>query len=158
MSTNEVSLGLRAPDASLTNEQGTSIRLSDLWKQGGLVLVFYPGDQTPGCTIQLCFFRDDWKKFREINFSIAGINHGSAESHQQFSAKHHFPFPLLVDTQKRVAKLYGATRSLFGFTLTRRLVIGIDRDGIVRYIRQGMPRHADILKALKPYAINPKTS
>lgn len=158
MNIKELHIGTSAPDASLTNEQGTSTRLSDLWKQGGLVIVFYPGDQTPGCTIQLCAFRDDWEKFRELGLSIVGVNHGNSDSHKQFSEKHHFPFPLLVDAQKRVAKLYGSVYSFLGFTLIRRMVVGIDRDGTVRYIRHGMPRHADILKALKPYAINTKTS
>lgn len=150
MKTKELVVGAPAPDAILTDDHGNSVRLSDLWKTGALVVVFYPGDQSPGCTIQLCAIRDDWTRFQEAGITVVGINHGSAESHTRFREQHAFPFSLLVDSQKHTSRTFGATRSIFGFEIIRRMVVGIDRNGTVRYIRNGMPRHADILKALKP--------
>lgn len=148
----DLHVGDRAPELNLKDASGQTISLTGFHKRQPVVLVFYPGDLTPGCTIQLCAIRDDWKKFQEANIAVFAVNHGDATSHQRFTAAHTLPMPLLVDPQKKVCAAYGAIRSVFGIKLIRRRVVGIDKDGIVRYIKNGMPKDVDILKAMKPYS------
>jgi peroxiredoxin Q/BCP len=145
-------VGSKAPDFALKDATGSNIRLSDALASGPVVLVFYPGDHTPGCTIQLCAIRNDWQEFEKLGLSVFGINHANAESHKAFGGAHRFPFPLLVDTDKRVSAQYGAVRSLLKVSVIRRTVIGISQDGVIRYLRQGFPKHAEILKTMKPFA------
>lgn len=143
-----ITLGDRAPDFTLADQTGHNVRLSDVLRQKAVVLFIYPGDLTPGCTIQLCTVRDDWQKFAAAGVAVFGLNHGDQKSHQTFIERHTFPFPLLVDKHKRVAEQYGATRKLLGAKVIRRTVVGIDRDGLIRFYKHGMPKTADILKAL----------
>lgn len=144
-------IGERAPDFILKDAAGTSVHLSDVLTSGPIVLIFYPGDRTPGCTIQLCAIRDDWQMFEKLGISVFGVNHADAASHAAFASEQHFPFPLLVDPEKEVSRTYGATRSLGKLSVIRRTVVGISRDGIIRYYRRGLPKNAEILKAIKPF-------
>jgi peroxiredoxin Q/BCP len=144
----ELAVGKNAPDFSLADQAGKPVRLSDFRGKQAVVLIFYPGDMTPGCTLQLCAIRDDWQKFREAGIAVFGVNHADAASHARFAGKYRFPFPLLVDEGKAVSKKYGAMKKLFKANVIKRSVIGIGKDGVVRYVRRGMPRDAEILKAM----------
>lgn len=145
-------VGDQAPLFELKASDGETVRLTDLLPLGPAVLFFYPGDRTPGCTIQLCAVRDEWQNFRDLGLQVFGINHADSASHRAFSTAHHFPFPLLVDEKKAVSKTYGAIRSIFGIQVIRRTVVGISEDGIIRYLREGLPKNAEILKAMRPFA------
>ncbi len=145
-------VGGQAPSFELKTDEGKTVRLSDALQVGPVILIFYPGDRTPGCTIQLCAVRDEWQDFRDFGLQVFGINHADAASHRAFSAAHRFPFPLLVDEKKTVSKTYGAIRSILGIQVIRRTVVGISEDGIIRYIRAGLPKNAEILKAMRPFA------
>lgn len=136
----------------MKDPEGKTVKWSDFKGKQALVLIFYPGDMTPGCTVQLCAIRDDWKKFRELGIAVFGVNHAEADSHRRFIEKYHFPFPLLIDKNKKVSARYGAIKKFFKATVIKRSVIGIDKDGIIRYLKRGMPKDADLLKAMKPYA------
>jgi len=151
MNTKDLSIGGPAPAFNIKDHHGQTVKLESFREKQPLVLIFYPGDLTPGCTIQLCAIRDDWKKFQTANIAVFGINHGDADSHNKFAKKHTLPLPLLIDPQKKVSAKYGAMRSFLGIRLIRRRVVGIDKHGIVRYIKNGMPKNADIFKAMKPY-------
>ncbi len=107
-----------------------------------VVLVFYPADETPTCRQQLCEFRDQWSLVESRNTVVFGVNPGSAESHAEFRAKRSFPFPLLVDREKLVAKQYGA-----GGPIVRRTVYLIGPDGTIRYARRGKPAPEEVLGA-----------
>lgn len=157
MATHELRLGEKAPAFTLKDQAGQTVRLADFRGHKSVILIFYPGDMTPGCTIQLCAVRDDWSKFKDSDLTVFGVNHAKAESHAEFSKKFSFPFPLLVDSTKRVSAAYGAVRKIFSTIIIRRSVIGIDAGGIIRYIKRGMPKNADILKAMKPYAHSTQT-
>ncbi len=152
MAAHDLRVGDKAPDFSLKDQDGRLVHLADFRGQASVVLIFYPGDMTPGCTVQLCAVRDDWGKFQDAGIAVFGINHAKAESHGEFVHKFSFPFPLLVDPAKHTSARYGAMRNLFTVKVIRRSVIGIDKQGIVRYIKRGMPKNADILKAMKSYA------
>jgi len=95
-----------------------------------VVLAFYPGDNTPGCTRQLCSYRDDWSRFEEIGAVLLGISPQDVDSHEKFAQKRDFPFPLLADTDKRTIEAYGVGAPILG---VRRSVFVVDSGGIVRY-------------------------
>ncbi|HEY2015033.1 MAG TPA: peroxiredoxin [Bryobacteraceae bacterium] len=134
-------IGTAAPDFSLTDDSGRTVKLSDL-RGKRVVLVFYPGDDTPGCTKQLCQFRDDWSQARTAGVEVFGVNPQSARSHTKFREKYHFPFPLLVDPGQRVAALYHANG-----LIVKRTVYVIGPDGVIRFARRGMPSPSEVLQA-----------
>ena len=138
-----LAVGTTAPGFDTTDEKGNSVRLADFKGKKNVVLVFYPGDDTPGCTSQLCAIRDDWKDFEDAGVAVFGINPAKAESKQKFSGKYGFPFPLLPDTEKKLVKSYGCEGLLF----TKRTVYGIDKEGTIVFAERGMPKNADILAA-----------
>lgn len=142
-------IGSKAPAFSLKNQNGETVSLESALSTGPVVLIFYPGDQTPGCTIQLCAIRDDWNDFEKAGIRVFGINPSDESSHAAFSKKHEFPFPLLVDEDRKVAKAYDAEQDLLIAKIVRRTVVGINQEGRIIYYRQGLPRTNEILKAFK---------
>lgn len=144
----ELAVGIKAPLFTLMDARGKSVSLSDFRGKKHVVLIFYPGDMTPGCTMQLCAIRDDWKKFTTKDTVVFGVNQADATSHSRFSKTYRFPFPLLIDTGRRVSAKYGATRKYFKATIIRRTVVGIDKNGVIFYLRRGMPKNTEILKAI----------
>lgn len=143
-----IKVGDKAPAFTLKTQDGKEVSLSDFEGKKPVVLVFYPGDMTPGCTIQLCNIRDDWSKFEQAGAVVFGVNHADSESHSKFSNKFHFPFPLLIDTDKKVSKKYGAIKKLFSATVIKRTVVTIDKNGVIKFYRAGMPKDTEILKSI----------
>ena len=133
-------VGTLAPDFSLPDDSGGVVQLSGL-RGSTVVLVFYPGDDTPGCTKQLCQFRDHWGDARARGIEVFGVNPGSARSHDKFREKFHFPFPLLVDQGQKVAALYHANG-----LIVKRTVYRIGPDGVIGFARRGMPRPEEVLR------------
>lgn len=148
MPDNQLKIGDKAPDFNLKTNENQEVHLSDFIGQKPVVLIFYPGDMTPGCTIQLCNIRDDWSKFNQAKVAVFGINHADAESHGRFAKKYNFPFPLLIDVDKKVSKKYEAVKKLFSATVIKRTVVAIGKDGTIKFYRHGMPKDAEILKTL----------
>lgn len=118
----------KAPGFSLQSDSGDDYRLSDHAGQR-VLLVFYPGDNTPVCTRQLCEYRDGIESFADLGVSVVGISSDDLESHRSFRSKHDLPFVLLSDPDLEVAQLYGC-KGTFGM---KRAVFLIDEEGIVRY-------------------------
>jgi peroxiredoxin Q/BCP len=135
--------GTPAPDFTLSDDSGRSVTLSKL-RGKNVVLVFYPGDDTPGCTKQLCQFRDDWADARKRGVEVFGVNPQSAQKHQKFRNKFSFPFPLLVDQGQKVAALYKANG-----LIVKRTVYLIGPDGQIRFARRGMPNPTEVLAAAR---------
>jgi len=133
--------GAAAPDFALPDELGHVVALSGL-RGRNVTLVFYPGDDTPGCTKQLCQFRDQWEKARARGVEIFGVNPQSALKHDRFRQKYHFPFPLLVDEGQKVAALYHANG-----LIVKRTVYVIGPGGKIRFGKRGMPDPAEVLAA-----------
>ena len=133
--------GTKAPDFTLPAQGSKAVTLSKL-RGSNVVLVFYPGDDTPVCRKQLCEFRDRWDLARGRNTQVFGVNPSSAESHRKFQEKFHFPFPLLVDAGQKVATLYRAN-GLF----IKRTVYLIGPDGVIRYAKRGKPDPQEVLSA-----------
>jgi peroxiredoxin Q/BCP len=134
--------GTPAPPFICPDEEGSVFILN---QQRGkfVVLVFYPRDETPGCTEQLCELRDRWEELRARNTIVVGINPGSAQSHRAFRARHKLPFPLLVDDSRRVARLYRSAG-----LLVRRTVYLIDPKGVIRFSARGKPSIDELMAAL----------
>jgi peroxiredoxin Q/BCP len=127
---NSIRINEPAPDFSLPDANGDEWRLSD---QRGkvVVLLFYPGDETPVCTRQMCSVRDRWDDYMATGAEVVGISSDSVESHRNFAAHHNLPLRLLSDADGVASKLYGA-RSLIPGKVARSVFV-IDALGILRY-------------------------
>jgi len=123
------SVGEQAPDFELQGTDGP-FKLSE-HRGERVVLLFYPGDNTPVCTKQFCSYRDRADDFASLNAKVVGISSQSVSSHTDFIGKHRLNVPLLADEDKAVAKAYSATRP--GLGGTARAVIVIDEQGVVRH-------------------------
>ncbi len=96
--------GEKAPHFSLIDENGIKHSLSDFKNKKPIILIFYPGDNTPRCTKQLCELRDNYEKLISFDSTaVFGINDGNIESHKKFSSEHRYQFPLLTDSNSEVA-------------------------------------------------------
>jgi peroxiredoxin Q/BCP len=143
--------GAPAPDFTLTDGDGQPWRLSD---HGGKVvaLLFYPGDETPICTKQMCSVRDRWEDYAATGAEVVGISTDSVESHKQFAEHHNLPLRLLADVDRKVADLYGANSLVPG--KVARSVFVIDGNGTIRYrdvrpLGLFRPKDDDVLRAIR---------
>jgi len=123
-----------APDFTAKNQNGESVKLSDL-RGKRVILYFYPKDDTPGCTKQACSLRDSFDVFEEKGIKIFGVSIDDENSHRKFIAKYALPFDLLADTDKEMVNAYGVYgekmnygKKYFGINRTTFL---IDETGII---------------------------
>ena len=137
-------VGDAAPSFSLEGSDGKTTTSESL-KGHPYVLVFYPGDNTPGCTVQLCRLRDGYAQFQAKQTAIFGVNHANKQSHEGFAKKQKLPFPLLVDPNRQLAKAYGVGSTL-GFV--HRTVFVVDGQGVVRFTEGGMPSNETLLNVI----------
>jgi thioredoxin-dependent peroxiredoxin len=121
-------VGDPAPDFTLESTDGT-FRLSD-HRGERVVLLFYPGDESPVCTRQFCSYRDRGADMSGLRALVVGISHQDVDSHRAFSEHHGLTVPLLADVDREVAGAYGVSVRVLG---TRRAAVIVDEDGIVRY-------------------------
>ncbi|NBO97110.1 MAG: peroxiredoxin [Actinobacteria bacterium] len=133
-SATSVEVGDIAPDFTLPGTSNKNYSLSQFRGQT-VVLVFYPGDETLVCTKQLCSYNNELQQFAKVNAQILAISAQDIASHESFSAKQGFKFPLLADTQKTVANLYSVI-GLLG--LPRRSVFVVDANGVIKYAHRAV--------------------
>jgi peroxiredoxin Q/BCP len=135
MSASGVEVGDQAPDFTLPGVEGTTRRDYTLSEYRGrkVVLAFYPGDFTPGCTKQMCQYRDNFEEFQGVEAVLLGISPQDVDSHERWIEKRQLPFPLLADTEKKVIDEYGVRG--FGPIAVKRSTFVIDAAGIVRHKR-----------------------
>jgi peroxiredoxin Q/BCP len=145
--------GQKAPEFALSSSEGTKVSLKDL-RGKTVVLYFYPKDDTPGCTKEACAFRDEYAQLKK-KAVLLGVSPDSIESHEKFRDKYKLPFPLLADTDKAVAKKYGAfgEKVLYGKKVVGmiRSTFAIDGEGVVRKVfpKVRVDGHADkVLEAV----------
>jgi thioredoxin-dependent peroxiredoxin len=127
-----VTPGSRAPDFTLSDQDGALVRLSDLLQKGPVVLYFYPKDETLGCTLEACQFRDQHARFARVSATIVGISDDSVAQHRAFRDHHGLPFVLLSDPHGEVRKRYGVKKTL-GLVPGRATFV-IDSRGIVQHV------------------------
>ncbi len=128
-----VKVGDPAPKFEGKDHEGKTWKLEDFAGKKAVLLYFYPKDNTPGCTAQACGLRDRLGDLKKDNVEVIGVSFDSAESHKKFVADHNLNFPLLVDTDGRIADLYGA-RKAPGAKMARRVSVLIDKDGKVAHV------------------------
>ncbi len=127
-------VGQMAPDFELPDGNGQRWKLSSN-RGKTVVLLFYPGDETPVCTKQLCSVRDNWERYLETGAELVGINTDTIEKHQRFAAHYKLPMRLLADPEGKVVRAY----DMKGLIGTRRGVVVIDKEGIVRHRQVVLP-------------------
>ena len=139
--------GDRVDDFVLPDQTGTPRRFSDLLTAGPVVLFFYPAAMTPGCTKEACHFRDLAAEFAATGAQRVGISTDGVDKQAQFVDRHSFDYPLLSDTDGRVATQFGVKRGLLGtFLPVKRTTFVIDVDGTVLGViasELNMDTHAD---------------
>ncbi|MBW4531340.1 MAG: peroxiredoxin [Aphanothece saxicola GSE-SYN-MK-01-06B] len=123
--------GDTAPLIALPDQDGTE-RRSDQLEGKALVLFFYPKDDTPGCTMEACAFRDSYADLQGLGAAVWGVSGDDAASHRRFANRHRLPFPLLVDAGNRLRKAFGVP-SVLGL-LPGRVTYVIDGQGVVRHV------------------------
>jgi peroxiredoxin Q/BCP len=123
----KLQVGDMAPDFTALTDEGKSVSLSD-YRGKRVVLYFYPADDTPGCTIQACSFRDHYVEIQERNAVVLGISPDDVNSHQKFKTKFNLPFTLLVDADHAIAEAYGTWGEKTNFGKT---YMGIIRGQVV---------------------------
>jgi thioredoxin-dependent peroxiredoxin len=124
-------VGEKAPDVTLKGDGGAAVALSKHLGQKTLVLYFYPKDDTPGCTVEACTFRDSYQDLTDAGAEVIGVSADGEGSHAAFKAKHGLPFVLLSDPDGSAAKAFGVKKT-FGL-IAGRVTFVIDRQGVVRH-------------------------
>lgn len=129
----KVEVGNTLPGFTLPDQNGNLFSIDSVIGRKNLVIYFYPKDDTPGCTEEACYFRDELDVFREADALIIGISGQSVESHKKFAEKYNLNFTLLSDEGDKVRKLFGVPVNFFGL-LPGRVTYIVDKLGKVVYI------------------------
>lgn len=132
-----LNIGDKAPDFNLKDQNGNDISLDSL-KGKRVILYFYPKDDTPGCTVEACNFRDDFSLYTDRDTVILGVSPDGEQSHQKFIKKFDLPFSLLCDEDHSVAEEYGAwgEKNMYGrkYMGIVRTTVQIDKDGMIEQV------------------------
>ena len=144
-------VGETAPDFTLRDGKGNNWSLSE-HKGKTVVLLFYPGDNTPVCTKQLCSVRDNWEDYQKTGAEVVGISTDTTKSHRDFAEKYDLPLTLLSDASGEVSAEYGMKSWLPG--RSARGVVVIDKNGVVRHhqvqsLSLFRPKDDEVLAAIK---------
>ena len=152
---NKIEIGSIIPGFTLPDQNGILFDINSVLGKKKLVIYFYPKDDSPGCTKEACYFRDQYEVFNEAGAMIIGISGQSVESHKKFAEKYRLSYTLLSDEGNKIRKLFGVPTGLFGI-LPGRVSYITDKNGKVVYIfnsQSQATRHVDealrVLKELK---------
>lgn len=138
-------VGQQAPDFSAIDQESNEVSLGSLCAGRGVILVFYPRNNTPLCTMQLCEMRNWHTQLIDAGWNVVGVNSASRTSSQKFHKRLKLPFPILIDSDGAIAEKYEAR--WFGL-LPRRRVVAVDINGRVRFIANGKPTPQNVLRNL----------
>ena len=151
----KVEIGSKIPAFTLSDQNGNTFNITSVIGKKNLVIYFYPKDDSPGCTKEACYFRDQFEVFNQADALIIGISGQSVESHKKFAEKYRLSYTLLSDEGNKVRKLFGVPTDLFGI-LPGRVTYIADKSGNVVHVfdSQGQAtKHVDealrILKSLQ---------
>ena len=124
--------GEKAPLVEGKDQNGKTWKLADEVGKKVVLLYFFPKDDTPGCTKEACGFRDRIEDLKKENVEVVGVSFDSAESHQNFISKYYLNFPLLADTDGKIAEAYGT--KMEGKNMSRRVSFLIGLDGKIVHV------------------------
>ena len=139
----ELEVGSLAPDFTLSDDSGATVHLKAL-RGRTVVLYFYPKDDTPGCTVEACEFRDALPRFDAAGAAVYGISPDDVKTHEKFRKKFGLTFPLLADTEHAVAEKFGVwkEKNMYG-----RKYMGVER---TTFVIDGRGRIAHVFRKVKP--------
>ncbi len=151
----KIEKGSKVPSFTLKDQDGNLFDLKNVVGKKNLVIYFYPKDDSPGCTKEACYFRDQFEVFNQADAMIIGISGQSVESHKKFAEKYRLSFTLLSDEGNKVRKLFGVPSNMFG-SIPGRVTYIVDKTGTVVYVfdsQSQATKHVDealrILKEMK---------
>ncbi len=124
-------IGEKAPSFSLPDQNGKTVQLSD-FLGSPVVLFFYPKSFTPGCTQEVCSFRDQFAVFQDAGAAVLGISDDSIETQAAFAAQHQLPFLVLSDRKGQIRKLFDVPKTLG--ILPGRVTYVIDAQGVIQHV------------------------
>lgn len=134
-------VGIKVGDAlplfGAKDQNGNDFDIASVLGKKILIVYFYPKDDTPGCTAQACFFRDQFEDFRESGAEVIGISSDSTSSHKKFETAYQLPFVLLSDQDKSLRKLFGVPNAVLGLW-PGRVTYVVDKKGIVQLVFNSM--------------------
>jgi peroxiredoxin Q/BCP len=145
---NNLKVGDRIPNFSAVDANGDLFDSNTVVGKKAVVIYFYPKDGTRVCTEQACSFRDQYEDFKALGAEVIGISSDSQQSHIEFANKHHLPFILLSDSDKKIRKAFGVPNDYFGLIPGRSTYVA-DKDGIVQLIFDSTSGKIHIEKALE---------
>ncbi|HOB33280.1 MAG TPA: peroxiredoxin [Verrucomicrobiota bacterium] len=125
-------VGDKAPLVEGKDQDGKTWKLADEIGKNVVLLYFYPKDDTPGCTREACGFRDSMSDLQSKGVKVVGVSFDTADSHKAFIAKHNLNFPLLADTDGKIADAYGARMP--DRQMARRVSFLIGKDGRILHV------------------------
>lgn len=144
----QLKVGDKIPNFKVKDTNGNEFDSQEVIGQKPLVIYFYPKDNTPGCTVQACGFRDQYEDFKDLGAEVIGISSDSVESHQKFTQQFRLPFTLLSDSDKKIRKLFGVPSDWFGI-LPGRATYVVDKAGTIIMIFDSVKAEQHIQKALE---------
>ncbi len=143
----ELAPGDTAPPFSLPAYPSGTVSLSDFLGKNNVILAFYPKDDTPGCTKEMCTFSEQRDQFEQYNCVVLGVSCDDLDSHGKFAGKYGLKHPLLADTTGQVGRAYGAVKG--DRFMSDRVLFLIDKNGLIRDVKQGMPDFEEMLLLAK---------
>jgi len=150
--------GDKAPEFTAFTSGGGKVSLSDFAGKN-VILYFYPRDNTPGCTVEACAFRDDFAQFKKKGAVVLGVSTDSVKSHDKFVAKQKLPFTLLADEDKKLVEAYGVwgQKRFMGmkFLGTHRVTFLIGPDGKIKKIWPKVKPARHVQEVLAALSDNP---
>lgn len=136
------------PNFKGTDQDGNEFNSADVIGKKPCVLFFYPKDFTPGCTSEVCNFRDSYQDFQDLGAEVIGISGDSEASHKKFSLKYKLPYTLLSDSKGSIRKKLSVKKSLFGLIPGRETFV-IDKNGVIQMRFNNLDASRHMKKALK---------
>ncbi len=131
--TSKVEVGSAVPEFTLPDQDGNLFDIKSEIGKKNLVIYFYPKDDSPGCTAEACYFRDEYAAFSDADAMVIGISGQSVESHKKFAEKYNLSFTLLSDEGNKVRKLFGVPADFFG-AIPGRVTYIVDKSGKVVFM------------------------
>ena len=141
-------VGDKIPDFRAIKVDGTVFESASIVGEKVVVIYFYPKDNTSQCTAQACSFRDKYQDFKDLGAEVIGISSDGIASHEKFKQKYKLPFILLSDEDKKIQKMFGVPKALFGI-LPGRVTYVADKNGIIIMIFNNIMAANHIPKALR---------
>jgi len=140
-------VGQHIPQFALPDQDGKLFSSNEIVGKKPFVIFFYPKDYTPGCTLEVCSFRDSYEEFTELGAQVIGISTDSENTHRRFASKYRLPFKLLADKHKEVRGLFKVENKLFNLLPGRETYL-VSREGVILMVFNSVNASRHMKKAL----------